>query len=61
MSAIRKLTFIWDGKDEPELTEGHRSNPHQCAEARDITLSELAIPFPLHENGKIEPEFGPQG
>lgn len=35
----------------------HRDGAFAEAQARDITLSELAIPFPLEEVARIEPEF----
>lgn len=35
----------------------HRDGVFAEAQARDITLSELAIPFPLEEVAQIEPEF----
>lgn len=42
-----------------DLRLRHPDDAFAIAEARDITLSELAIPFLLQEDGKIEPQFGP--
>ena len=46
-------------RDGDDLRLRHPDGAFAIAEARDITLSELAIPFALQQNGKIEPEFGP--
>ena len=44
-------------RDGDNLRLRHPDDVFAIAEARDITLSELAVPFSLQENGQIEPAF----
>lgn len=46
-------------RDGEDLRLRHPDGAFAITEARDITLSELAIPFALQQNGRIEPAFGP--
>lgn len=68
---MQLLTYLHFSEFMPEAHRGHfvversgakfrllhRDVPFAEAQARDITLSELAIPFPLEEAARIEPEF----
>ncbi len=65
------LTYLHFSEIMPEARRGRLvvervgaglrlSHPDEAtaeAEARDVTLSEVALPFPLEEDGRIEPKF----